>query len=161
MLYPLTVKLLPILCISWLLAWPIKPQWIMAALDLKVMLDGKSHCVHHTACCADGYMHLNPTTNDSGRSLKDIYLHEMQHHFQEVSGIADSPGDYDMFIEALRGAIESGRYTDKHQIRTMKAMVETWPPFEAHADLPLLLDGDIPPEVAKWYPWFDFSQDGQ
>lgn len=155
----LTVGLLPILYITWLLAWPIKPDWMIAALDVEVVLGGASRCPHGTACYADEQIYVNLYTNESGRSLRDQYLHEMQHHFQAVAGMSEWPGGYGVFIEALRGAIASGRYTDKHQVRTMKAMVETWPPFEAHADLPLLLDGEIPPEVAKWYPWFDLSSE--
>ncbi len=154
MLHWLTAQLLMISFWIWLLAWPIKPEWTAVANQAEVTFQGAIHCPHKTACYDGGMIYLTPYTDESGRSPKDQYLHELQHHFQAEARISERPGGYEKFLEILRDVIHSGRYKNEHQLATMKAMLATWKPDEAHADLPLILKGEIPPELADWYPWF-------
>ena len=147
--------LMPLLIWAWLLAWPLKPEWLPVALQANISFEADLFCPSHVACYHSGVkgIFISPKSPE-WTSLKELYAHEMQHHFQFKTLIWERLGGWSKFESILEDLIRSGRYGNKHQLSTMKAMLRTWEPLEAHAELPAVLKYEIPPELADWYPWF-------
>ena len=133
--------------------------WFPVALRAPVNTDAQTVdivCMGHGACATD-YMviFISPDPDDwlLYGGLERIVIHELQHHLLFKSGLYYDP-DWDGFCDVIADMILYGDY-DEHQRGTMRVMCDD--PPEMHADLPLLLDGEIPQELARWYPWFNLG----
>jgi len=116
---------------------------------------------HHDAraCYYDGTVYLQPEWGDAyfDKELRNAALHEMQHHMQCQEQIWRTGGGWPRFLELSTELVESGALSE-HQAGSLKALLDVAHAHEAHASLPVILDGHIPPQFAAWYPWFDLEQ---
>ena len=130
--------------------------WLPSVFSAPVNTDAQANCTNHLACAkSDGMIFISPDPDDwvICGGLKRVVIHELQHHLLFKSGLYYEP-DWDGFCNVIAEMILYGDY-DEHQRGTMRVMCDD--PPELHADLPLLLDGEIPQELAPWYPWFNLG----
>jgi len=90
-------------------------------------------------------------------TLKKAIIHESQHHMQWTECPGCDPEGWDAFERTVVQIVKKGDYTD-HQRNSTIALVgvpvnEPWY-NELHAELPNILELDIPEPLCPWYPWF-------
>jgi len=78
------------------------------------------------------------------------YVHELQHHLAAQYHV----GDWEAFVLAIQ--VESTSWNE-HQKNSVEWIAADGGGQELHADLPWLLDGEIPSSLQSWYPWFDLD----
>ena len=138
---------------------PWNPFWLPTVLATSVNMDARTvytTCESPLACArSDGLVFISPDPDDwiVCGGLRRTVNHELQHSLGFTSGLYER-ADWDAFCDVIADMILYGHY-DEHQRGTMRTMC--YDPPELHADLPLLLGGKIPEDLAPWYPWFGGS----
>ena len=134
--------------------------WFPVVLRAPVNMDAQTVdivCKGHVACATDyRVIFISPDPDDwlLCGSLEQIVIHELQHYLQFTFGMHDE-ADWNGFCDIIADMILYGDYNE-HQRGTMRMMCDD--PPEMHAELPILLRGEIPEELAAWYPWFDLVE---
>jgi hypothetical protein len=93
-----------------------------------------------------------------------IAIHELNHLFSYRYGLIRIGVDgqiktddeaWDKFVFLVFKELKTGDY-ESWKIQWAKHLLEHGNDgrFELHAEVPWLFDGDIPPTLADWYPWF-------
>jgi len=139
-LYPFFVLLLSLA--------PWKAAYYDALTELRVI-------VHEYPCDSaawtgpDRAIHLCPAPGDNWGWLG---LHESQHI---MAGTYLPPMEWDIFASQAMKGLREGNYTAE-QIATAEYIL-SYGGHELHAELPWITHGDIPPNLQRWYPWFDLG----
>lgn len=129
---------------SWPYTWEAKAQ----AIQVPLVLDA-GRCRHGApACMYDWTIYFDYRATVGQRER--IFIHELGHFFQSRYLVWQQPGGWDEFERLAWQAVEHGT---EHQQNSVLAFTL---PHELHAELPLILKGNIPPELANWYPWFRY-----
>lgn len=143
-----------------LLSMPFKPEYWPALLEPEVEWSNARCRNNALACYYDETIYLKnwpwfflwPHSLGAEHAL----IHEMGHHLQGREQIWRNPGGWDAFEAIVRELISTGDLDDD-QKRNLESMLE-WEPYELHAELPLILEGEIPPVLQAWYPWFEIKE---
>jgi len=93
----------------------------------------------------DGGIHIVGCQFDA--ETKRRYVHELDHYLVDHYDV----GNWDYFVSLVRA--ESTGWNE-HQRNTVEWIIVDGGGIELHADLPMLLEGKIPPALQAWYPWF-------
>lgn len=161
------VRLLAIL-VLWSLPW--QPQFLhrVAQLDVLLGCEGKPSMAGYCG----GYYDDNAPHRAirlcehecllGFDCLRHIVLHESQHHMQLEYRVWRWPGGYAAFEGAVRLELAKPAYTQdmREAAETLIAADRASGSIaysELHAELPALFDLQIPPNLARWYPWFDLE----
>lgn len=124
---------------------PWKPEYHQALFDLRVI-------VHEYPCDSaawtgpDRAIHLCPAPGDQWEWLG---LHESQ-HIMASTYLPDT--NWDIFAIVAMKALREGDYT-REQIQLAEYIL-SYGSCELQAELPWIVQGDVPPELQRWYPWF-------
>ena len=135
--------------------------WLPMVLSTPINMDARTVyvvCPNHQACARSSgrvFISPSPETWTLCGGLKRTLNHELQHSLGYTSGLYAN-ADWEGFCDVVAEMILYGDY-DEHQRGTMRTMC--YDPPELHADLPLLLGGKIPEDLAPWYPWFGGSNE--
>jgi hypothetical protein len=139
--------------------WPFNPEWEGAIK--KVNIKPTAWRCHRgaVACYYDETIHLDffdrEAIEETG-GYERVYMHELGHHLQVESRICERPGGWKKFKGIVSDLAKSGRYQNVYQKRSLK-LIMSWQPHDLHAELPIVLKGEIPRELRRWYPWFGTS----
>lgn len=138
-----------------LLSMPFKPEYYSTLTEPQVRWSNARCRNDASACYYDNTIHLKSWWwfIFNGQRAERALLHEMGHHLQCREMIWRNPGGWDAFEVVVRELVNTGNLNE-HQKVSLETMLE-WQPHELHAELPWLLDGEIPASLASWYPWFE------
>ena len=157
------------LLILWSLPW--RPQFLGQVAEIQIVIGCEARPDLDGVCAAYYEDNDQPRTirlcenKCLWSALGDFVLHESQHHMQLRYHMWRWPGGYTVFEEAVLYEMDHGDYTDEVR-SSVQALVQAdkasdrFLYSELHAQLPVLLDMQIPAPLRYWYPWFFSSRVG-
>lgn len=150
-----------------MLTWPWKMDWVPSALSIGIEWrapDGKWPCKAEAIACysaGDEAMFLSPRPGDLNKAggMTRVVFHELLHHLQFESGIFREHRWEEFRADVADFILYEGHDLSDHQRATLRYHMversdELW---ELHAELPAVLEGEIPCGLAPWYPWFELQ----
>lgn len=139
------------LCI-FLIAWPFKLEWLPVIAQSDIRWDAAIFCEAASGCTTFGVVHLDPKM---GRDkLETVWIHELHHSLQYRTRIQAECGGWLKFMATLGDLVNEIEYPNQHTEDAFRGLLDQ-SPWEAYAELPWILQGDIPESLECWYPWFD------
>jgi len=141
-----------------ILSMPWKSEYWPTLMRTPVIWSN-TRCHQSRACYYDGTIYLQPKW-DYGyfdADLRHALIHEMQHHLQCSGQIWRTDGGWERFEGLLVELLASGELSEE-QVDYLTTLLGDTQIHEVHAELPWILDGELPPEFADWYPWFYLEQ---
>jgi hypothetical protein len=105
----------------------------------------------------DGEIHIVDCKLDAETQRR--LAHETQHHL----AIKHDIGDWKAFIELAKAEVfySKTKYSEHQRGSFIGALRHghrgVGSGFELHAELPLILEGQLPESLQPWYPWFDLG----
>ena len=155
-----------VLLILWALPWRLQ-SWGDVA-EIQVAIGCEAHPDLDGICAAYYDPNHGPATirlceheclQDGVMNLSTLVLHESQHHMQLQYHAYDWPVGYTAFRQAVLREIMGVGYNEELRYavyRLIEIDQANDSPYysELHAQLPCLLDMQIPPDLRYWYPWF-------
>lgn len=95
--------------------------------------------------------------------LKHTVIHELQHHMQLTERVYARPCGYRCFLEDVLYEMETGDYSED-VIKTVHYLIRvdedngSYAYSELHAELPWVLNMEMPESLQEWYPWFEWDK---
>lgn len=146
-----------ILLLILILKWPWNPWWIPEVVSAEVFWAfdcGDASACYHSSIRT---IIISPDQDEwrACGGLERIIIHELQHHLQFETRMFERD-EWDEFRNDVADFVLYSPYDlSEHQQRSLRALMgrsdELW---ELHAELPIIMEGDIPVSLARWYPWF-------
>lgn len=99
----------------------------------------------------DGAVHVVHCNLDQETTRR--LSHEMQHYLATKNKL----GNWDKFANLVMKEMRRGDFT-RHQRLAAKGMIAYGGGYELHAELPMMVHGEIPAAFQPWYPWFDLER---
>ena len=146
-----------------LILWSLPWCWNHAASVARLRVDdyGGPQCIDDNVIVVAHYdpyhetIHLCPGQSSH---LRHAIIHESQHHMQLVENVALWPGGYAAFERAALYEIDQGDYSPgvRATVHALADMEDRFPTYnELHAELPWVLNMNVPDSLQAWYPWFE------
>ena len=92
--------------------------------------------------------------------IRHIAFHEMQHRMTHTYGIWPADNDWSGFMELVADLVAAGELNTEQVVNVGSwiGCPESLCQFnELHAELPWILEGNIPEYFAYWYPWLELT----
>jgi len=100
-------------------------------------------------------IHVRTDHSEYEWRLPAVLMHELNHYLADVAKL----DDWDKFANlAMKEMRRPDAGWTRHQVLSVKGMIGYGGGYELHAELPTILEGDIPPCLQRWYPWFDLKE---
>jgi len=130
---------------------PWRPEYRQALLHLEIIHE-EYPCDVGAWVGPDQIIHLCPAPGDR---MDWLALHETQH----IMASRYLPyTNWDIFSRVAMKALKTGGYSQE-QI-DLAEYILSYSGHELHAELPWIVQGDLPPQLQRWYPWFELEGGG-
>lgn len=144
------MNMLVLLLVLPLMPWKPEYHSSLAAMSIAYHVQPCPNSPYPAWIQKDGHIHLCPTP---GTRWHWLVLHESQHLLASLY-LGDN-AQLDLFERVAMKALSTGKYPcDEARLKRVRAIG----PHELHAELPWITQGNVPPQLAYWYPWFDLNQ---
>ena len=113
-------------------------------------------CESAYACYYDNAINIDLVV--AWPEVRHATFHEMQHRMVHVYGVWPANNDWSGFMELVADLVARGQLNDEQL-----AIIASWIGCadcqfnELHAELPWILDGNVPEQFADWYPWLELA----